>query len=196
MARHLRCASAFDDGVPLARLQVDYNNALTNLDVTQLSSTGGYFVVRAGQTLLPDLHVTLGAALANDVRSWHKRHGNSAMPAPLSTACPALAGRWKTAHPPSWTCRSSLPLPETAACAPAKRTAPICTRPLAPPQRMPSDLAIRGRAATSLCQRLYQLRAVRLHAGVQQHRTRQTGRATAHFHGRILRRARRPNAPP
>ena len=61
------------------------NGALTKLSLPQLSSTGGYFRVRAGQTTRPDLHSPLGAALANALRSWRQMHGNSVMPAPLPT---------------------------------------------------------------------------------------------------------------
>ena len=77
LANDVRCTSAITNGVPRARPQVRNNNAITNLEVPQLTTTSYFFYVRAGQTPRPDLHAPLGATLANAVRSWY---GNSAMP--------------------------------------------------------------------------------------------------------------------
>ena len=56
--------------MPRARPQVVDNDALTHVDVPQLVSTGGgFFYVRAGQTHRTDLHLPLGAALTNALRS-------------------------------------------------------------------------------------------------------------------------------
>ena len=55
-AQQLRYAIALIDGVIRARPQMGYNGVLTNLSLPKLSSTGGYFHVRAGQTPRPDLN--------------------------------------------------------------------------------------------------------------------------------------------
>ena len=160
--------------MPCARLQVYDNDALSNLDVPQLTSTGGDFEVRAGRTHRPELGdattsristaTPLAIAFADGApRAGPQVYGNDALTnldvrRLTSTAGDFYVRAGQTHSPELGDVQGST----------------IST-------------------ATPLCQRLYRRRATRSPGG---RRTHQPGRATAHFHGRRLLRARRPHAQP